>query len=257
MKITELFRFTQGSSVITMTSGKNDVVYSAETYVATPIGRSGIELKNELSKANIDVKLPLKHSQSIEWMRASSEFRIGLTIFQQTDLDTNVIWKGRMAAVKPGVSDVIFQFESIHTSMKRPGLRARYQRPCRHALYQRGCRLDKDDFGVTYSATAVAGNVVTVPGAAAAPAGDFFTGMLEAPDGTFRFIVGHSGSAITLQRPIVSLNDALASGPVNVTLYPGCDRTTARCIARFNNLPNFGGFKYIPIINPFGGSPIV
>jgi len=256
MRPVELYRFTQGANVYTYTSADEEIVYNSETYVPTPIGRSSIDLRNELSKANIDVRMPLSHEQALLWMKAQSEATVGLTLFQQSDVGTNVIWKGRIVSVKPQKADIIFQLESIFTSLRRPGLRARYQRPCRHVLYRRGCWLDKEDFALVAEATAVAGNVVTVPDAASAPAGDFFTGMILAPDGTYRFITAHSGASITLQRPIQTLTEALADGPVEVVLYPGCDRTSTRCKDRFNNLNNFGGFKYIPIRNPFDGSSI-
>lgn len=256
MRPVDLFRFTQGGGVYTYTSGNQEQTHNSETYVPAPIGRSGIELKNELNKANLDVRIALGNEQALAWLRADSEAPVGLTVFQKSDLGVNVIWKGRLASVKPAVADIVFSFESVFTSLRRPGLRARYQRPCRHVLYRRGCWLDKADFAVTGTATAVAGSVVTVTEAASAPAGDFFTGMLEAPDGTFRFIVGHSGASLTLQRPILSLNTALEDGPVAVTLYPGCDRTPARCNDRFSNGLNHGGFRFIPIRNPFDGSSI-
>jgi hypothetical protein len=255
----ELYRFVQDGVVNTFTSADEDVVYLAETYSAIAIGRSKIESKNELSKANIDVSLGINNTVARGWMNAESELPLVLTVFQQNELGTNVIWKGRHAATKPRVSDIVFSFESIFTSLRRPGLRARVQRNCRHALYRRGCGLDMADFAEVREATAVSANglVVTIPTAAADPAGDYFTGILEATDGTMRFITSHSGASITLSRAIGSLVTALGSGPVNVTLYPGCDRSRGRCSARFGNLARNGAFPFIPIRNPFDGSSIV
>jgi hypothetical protein len=255
----ELFRFVQDGTVNTFTSADEDVVYLAETYSAIAIGRSKIESKNELSKANIDVSLGINNSVARGWMNAQSELPLVLTIFQQNELGTNVIWKGRHASTKPRTADIAFTFESIFTSLRRPGLRARFQRNCRHALYRRGCGLAKATFAEVREATAVSadGLVVTIPTAVADPAGDYFTGMLEAADGTLRFITVHAGASITLARPIASLVTALGSGPVNVTLYPGCDRSRARCAGRFSNLANNGSFPFIPIRNPFDGSSIV
>lgn len=257
MKPVELYRFTQGVDVFTYTSAAQEQTHNSETYEPIPIGRTQIEVKNELSKANIDVRVSLSHAQAMAWLRADSEAAVGLTVFQKTESDTYVIWKGRMASVKPGKAEIVFGFESIFTSMRRPGLRARYQRPCRHVLYRRGCWLNKADFAVPGTVSAINGNVVTVSAAASAEANEFFTGMLEAPDGTLRFIVAHAGALLTLQRPIASLNAEFeSSGPVSVTLYPGCDRTPARCNTRFANGDNHGGFRFIPIVNPFGGSSI-
>jgi uncharacterized phage protein (TIGR02218 family) len=257
MRPLELYRFVQDGDVNTFTSADIDVVYAAETYSAIPIGRSNLDSKSDLSKANLEVSIDINNIIARSWMQFDSELSLGLTLFQQTDLGTNVIWKGRLAGIRPqGSADIKFIFESIFTSLRRPGLRARFQRTCRHVLYRRGCGLDKADFAEVREATAVAGLVVTIPTAAGDPAGDYFTGMLEAPDGTLRFVTAHSGASLTLSRPIASLNTALAGGPVNVTLYPGCDRSHTRCKNRFNNLVAQGGFRFIPIRNPFDGSSI-
>lgn len=259
MRPVELYRFVQDSVVNTFTSADHDIVYMAETYSAIPIGRSKIESRNELSKANIDVTMGINNTVARGWMNAQSELPLVLTIFQQSDLGTDVIWKGRHAATKPRVADIQFSFESIFTSLRRPGLRARFQRNCRHALYRRGCGLNMATFAEVRLATAISANglVVTIPTAAADPAGDYFTGILEAADGTLRFITAHSGASITLTRAISSLVTALGSGSVNVTLYPGCDRSRARCASRFSNLARNGSFPFIPIRNPFDGSSIV
>ena len=262
MRPIELYRFVQDGVIRTFTSADSDVSYNAETYSAIPIGRTNIESKNELSKANIDVKMGINNAVVRGWMANTNESQLGLTVFQQSDIGTNVIWKGRLAGIKPKIADVFFTFESIFTSLRRPGLRARFQRNCRHALYRgtvTGCRLNKADFGLVRQATAISadGLTVTIPTAASDPAGDYFTGMLGAADGTLRFVTTHSGATIVLSRVIPSLSAALATGPVNVTLYPGCDRSHTRCKNRFNNLNNNGAFRFIPIRNPFDGSSIV
>jgi uncharacterized phage protein (TIGR02218 family) len=251
----ELYKFTQGGDTYTYTSADRDITYLAEDYIATAIGRNGIELKSDVSKANIEVYLPLGHTQAAIWMTAQSELSVGLTIFQQNDLGTNVIWKGRMAGMKPRKADIAFGFESLFTSLRRPGLRARFQRTCRHPLYQGKCKLDKADFAEIESATAISANglVVTIPAVAALP-GEYFTGMLEY-NGVLRWITLQSGSTVTLNRAIPELT--IASFPEDVTLYPGCDRSRERCHTRFANRDNYGGFNWIPINNPFGGSSIV
>jgi hypothetical protein len=53
--------------------------------------------------------------------------------------------------------------------------------------------------------------------------------------------------AITLVAPIPSL---VAVGQ-RATLYAGCDKLQETCKAKFDNARNFGGYKLIPIKNPF------
>ncbi len=257
------------SEVWTYTSGDTAVTYMGETYEPIPMGRSETETKNELSRANIEVKLDLDNAMGKRWLHDLVETLVGLTIFEKDeDGEIGIVWKGRLSGLKPSMSEIVLNFESVFTSLRRPGLRARYQRSCRHMLYSRGCGVSKEAWGVNGVPTAVNGAVVTVPEAAAYPAGYFATGMLEGPDGTLRFIVAHSGSQLTLIRPFVSLAKALSLdgyglsygkyyGGLKVRLFPGCDRTRNTCLNRFNNLNNYGGFDWIPLRNPFDGSSIV
>lgn len=262
---TELYRFTEQGSVQVWayTSGDEVVTYNAgdgdEDYIPTSIGRSEVESKNELSRANLDIQVPLTNPAGIRWLQDNGELLVGLTIFERDRVGAvTVVWKGRLVATVPGMDSITLKFESIFTSLRRPGLRARYQRSCRHALYGRGCNLDPETFAVAGAMTALADTVATVTEAAAQPNGYYVGGMLRSPDGVLSYIIGHSGANLTLQRVSYSLAQAAAEGfPVAVTIYPGCSHDRATCNAKFDNLLNYGGFDFIPQKNPMGGSSIV
>lgn len=249
------FTVTSGviNSVVIHTAGTG---YTAgtEQYVATTIQRSTIEAKNEINKQNVDISLQIDHTLAQKWLTENSETLVTATIFEVTDAGTEVAWKGRMASIKPSTADIAFTFESIFTSMRRPGVRQKFLRTCRFSLYRRGCNLNKDDFAVSGVPTAVSGLQVTVTAAASYADGYFNGGMLAAADGSLRYITFHSGSTLTLFRRSIPLETAFALGATTVTLYPGCDRARMTCILKFSNLPNYGGFDWIPVTNPFGGS---
>lgn len=269
----EMYKFVeQGlteSKVWTFTSGDEPVEYMGETYTPVPIGRSEAETKNELSRANIEVKMDLDNSMGQRWLHDRIEAMVTLTIFERDEDDEiSIVWKGRLSGVKPTMSEIVLNFESVFTSLRRPGLRARYQRACRHVLYGRGCSLNKDDFAVFGKVTAVSNEVVTVPEAASYDDGYFAGGMIEGPDGTLRFITTHVGQNLTLIRPLEGINKGLVNagygksygmyyGGLGCRIFPGCPRDRNTCNNRFNNLPNYGGFPFIPLRNPFDGSSIV
>jgi uncharacterized phage protein (TIGR02218 family) len=119
-------------------------------------------------------------------------------------------------------------------------------------LYQRGCRLNRASFAAAGTVSAVSGYTVTVSAASAQPDGFYLGGMIEDGAGVLRMIVNHVGSVLTLWRPIPGLEVTDA-----VTIYPGCDRSLATCISKFDNRPNFGGFPWMPQKNPMGGSSII
>lgn len=268
MSTKDLFRIvTTGPTVWTMTSGTEEVDYPSGTddamehYVPTSMGRGGITLKNELTKANMDVRIPLDHPLAVLLLGSWLETVTTITVFRQRASGTSVIWKGRLTACTPDDAFAKLVFESIYTSMRRPGLRARYQKSCRHPLYGRGCWLDPEDFAqvATMDAIGVDGRSIISPEAALQVDGFYTGGMVKAPDGTLTYITSHAGTDLLLNRLSAGLAAAFGeTGPgTPITLYPGCDHSYATCAAKFNNDDDYGGFDHIPTKNPMGGSSIV
>jgi uncharacterized phage protein (TIGR02218 family) len=249
----ELYRIVDGPTVYTITSGDTAVTYNSELYTPRTLGRSESESKTQLSRANIETKFGMDDAIGRKYMTSIVDAVVTITVFQkEAETGTiSVVFKGRLSSVKPAISTITLVWENFFTSLRRVGLRRRFQRNCPHVLYGRGCNLNKDDWDDAGTATVIAGTVVTVGAASARPNGYFRGGMLKAPDGTLRFIINHVGSSLTLVRMIASLPAAL---PAAVSIYPGCDRTRETCNSRFNNLPNNGSTPFIPLINPFGGS---
>jgi len=259
----ELYRFTeQGSDDIwTVTSADSVQVYGGERYLPVSIDRSGTEIKNDLAKANLTVTLSIDNEMALKWLNDNGELIVGMVIFTKNKAGvTNVTWKGRLASTIPGATTIQLKFESIFTSLRRPGLRARYQRSCRYTLYGRGCTLDAEDFALTSAVSASPGErTLTCTVASTKPDGFYVGGMLRSPSGAPSYIVDHVGSLIKVQRMSHQLQQSILAGfPFNVKLYPGCDHSRATCnSAKFDNGINYGGFDFIPVKNPTGGSSIV
>lgn len=258
MKPIDLFRITDGTTVWAMTSADADQEYLGERYVATPMGRSNIEIKNEVAKGKLEVRVPVGHELAVTLLSQFAEQIMTITMFTLRD-EPEVAWKGRLAGLKPAEESLTLVFESIFTSMRRPGLRARFGKTCRHALYGRGCLLDPEDFALAATVTALTSSTVTSPEADGQVDGYFTGGMLRSPGGILSFIISHSGTAIRLQRTSYDLVKTFAEDGVgmDITLYPGCDHTRSTCHTKFNNRLNYGGFDWIPQKNPMGGNSIV
>ncbi len=254
----ELYRFVEGVTIWTLTSSDKSIVYNTETYIPEAISRTEAENKNELSKANIQVKLDISNEMARRWLTESIDAIVSLTVFSQDEGATVVLWKGRLASIKPESNTITLVFESVFTSMRRPGLRKKFQRTCPYVHYGEGCNLDKEAWDVSGTVSAISEISVVMPVAAGYANGYFTSGMIEAPDGTLRFITSHVGSTLTLIRKVQSIIDGFTTlGPGNMTLriFPGCDRSLSVC-SFFGNLGNNGSFPYIPTKNPFGGSSI-
>jgi hypothetical protein len=260
----DLFRIVVAERVYTLTSSDEPVEYDMgdgppELYVPTPMGRGGVTVKNELTKANLDVRIPLTHALADTLMQSWLEMVVTITVFRKKAAGTAVIWKGRLASTTPDDAFLKMVFESIYTSMRRPGLRARFQKSCRHPLYGRGCLLDPEAFAQAATISAITGRTLTVPEAAGESDGFFTGGMVKATDGTLVFVTKHVGDQLELNRVSSAIANAFAVSGVGtaITIYPGCDHSYATCAAKFANDDNYGGFDYIPTKNPMGGSSIV
>jgi hypothetical protein len=263
--VKDLYRIVIGARVWTLTSGDEEVDYASGTagalehYVPTPMGRGGVTVKSSLTKSNMEVRLPLGHEIAVLLLGSWLEQITTATVFRNKASGTAVIWKGRLASTMPDDTYLKLVFESVYTSMRRPGLRARFQKSCRHPLYGRGCNLDAEDFAQAATMDAITGRTITVPEAASVADGFFNGGMVKAPDGTLTYVSSHVGDQLQLNRISAGLAIAFAEdGPgTAITIYPGCDHSYATCAAKFVNDDNYGGFDHIPVKNPMGGSSIV
>jgi uncharacterized phage protein (TIGR02218 family) len=234
-------------------------------YAPTPIIAGEVSQTNEMAKDPLSIQFPRDNEFAQQFLGGVPEQITTVTVFRghQTDGDGEfrTYWKGRVASASAEGDTVSLSCENIFTSMRRPGLRARYQKVCRHALYSAGCGALEADFAESVTATAVAGTIVTVTGIAPASAADgFFTaGTLKTASGELRYITKHEGSTLTLMYPLASLSEEVnesSAGEASVTIYPGCDHTRSTCVDKFDNVENFGGFPWLPSKNPFGNSVI-
>ena len=255
-----LYQFSQAAAVWRYTNQLETVAYDGHNWLSSPLAHSDINQTGEIERDSVTLTFPIDDPFASQFIGRPPELVTTFTLFRghRDSSDYFVWWKGRIASANTSGVTVILECESVFTSLKRPGLRAKYQRPCRHTVYYGSCGLDKDDFAVASTVSAVSGVSVTFAGT---PPTDntYRGGMIGSSDGQLRMIQSQVGNVLTLVRPL----DVLTVG-ASVSLYPGCNRTKTRCAQFANagnasgtNIENFGGFSWIPSINPFAGGSVV
>jgi uncharacterized phage protein (TIGR02218 family) len=269
-----LYQFVEGAGVwrftsraeawISAASGGDEIIWEPAA-----VAHGDVVQTSEIERGRLELTWPLSHPFARRFLAPLGNTLVTLTIFrghEQVLGETVAHWKGRVVGAEVEGQRIILSCESVFSTLRRAGVRAKYQRLCRHALYGRGCGLDIAFHWQSGTVTSVAGNIVSILEAAEQPDSWYRGGVLRF--GTqLGFITGHAGGVLTLSRPMPELAAAQATPdldpetgaplPVLVDIAPGCDLRAATCAAKFGNLLNFGGFPEIPGRNPFGGSSIV
>ncbi|MCP3672487.1 MAG: DUF2163 domain-containing protein [Gammaproteobacteria bacterium] len=252
----ELYKFDRGiSESYFLTSSDTEIIYLSNTYKPIQIERGKIEVGPEMGRANITIKIQRNADILDNFVQYPPTEIMNLTIlrFHQNDSsgDMVVVFQGRVTSCEWVASFAKLECEPVFTSLKRPGLRRKYQAQCPHVLYGALCGLDSYVYAVTEGLTGVAGAVITAPTFAVSE--DYFLGgYMNYSNREFRTIVADDGAGnLTLARELGELEVG-----VSVTVFPGCDHSLSTCNTKFGNSLNYGGFPYIPRVNPFGGNPV-
>jgi uncharacterized phage protein (TIGR02218 family) len=265
-----LYRFVDGAEVWRFASRGSDWVVpggtlpdeSADTsWTASAVSHGNVVQSGDPRRVDLSITFPLSDAFARRYLGPRGSTVTTLTIFrshEQVPDEVVAHWKGRIVSARVEGVRITLQAESLFTSMRRQGVRAKYQRLCRHVLYAEGCRLDIEDFLVVATATARSGSQITLPEAAVQPDGWYRGGVLR-HTGLPGFIIGHVGTTITLAGRMPDLEAAIddPETAASVEIAPGCDLRRDTCTSRFDNLLNFGGFPDIPGRNPFGGTSII
>lgn len=270
-----LYTFSNNTGSYLVTNQSFFVTDSAQTYEPLTIKHSQIKQSHDVSQDAVTVDIGIDGGVLADlFLGWSLDSTMSLTI-KRGHFDSVqpaiVIWKGRVVSHKITKNILKLRCESIFTTLKRSGLRQKYQRSCRHQLYGNGCFVDKTLFEINnLGVTEINKTTLIIPDAALQVDGYFNGGKIVFTDGSERMIIGHIGANVTVDR---SLSRSILSGIVpnsiigagfgngfgyyfgglEVTMFPGCDKTLETCNTKFNNVLNNGGFKWIPARNPLDG----
>ena len=255
----ELYEFVRGPTTFRYTSNDTDYVFETKTYEATTLVRSGLEDTGELPKSNlkIEARRDFPVSELFRLPPPSDVVTLKILRVHRTDAGQEgaTIWLGRGINAEWKGARSELTCESLFTALRRPGLRRPYQRSCPHLLYSAPCGVSDIAYKETVAVTGVLGPVVSADEFALQADGYYAGGYVrwERAPGLYerRAIRGQTGGSITMLYPLEGLEIG-----ASIDVYPGCDHSLATCNSKFSNLANFGGFPFIPIKNPFGGSPI-
>lgn len=253
-----LYEFRLGSAAWFYCGGESDLPFGGRTYVAMAVGHEIFSMSGNPTSDDftINISANAEVTKLFNGTPPSEPIEVAVRTLHHGDTEAPVVWSGTVKAGRR-VSMVEFSLNcnSLLATLNRNGLRLFWQRGCQHMLYDRLCDVDRTAFATTVQVTSLSGTSVSASIFDTFANGYFAGGYLSfvGAYGTTerRAIERHAGSTLHL----LGASDGIAVGAW-ITAYPGCNRTSAMCEEKFNNLDNYGGFPHLPNKSPFDGDPV-
>lgn len=284
----ELYEFIHGNGVDEwyFTSADEEITYGGETYTPVNLKRGNFRIEANPGTSELRLTVPVDNAIAQLFRNYSPSNPIDLTIkrkHRQDGAATHiVIWNGRISSVLFTSSFATIICENYLSLLKRISPRYRHQLMCQHSLGDTRCGIDLEndtdpgagnyDQSQAFKLTPVnidefqAGDKTRIKSSSLNFEAEnivyhsFFTGGYAIHDlggnPTYqkRLIIKHDGNDPEADNKgeieiIHPFDDLIVDD--DITVYAGCNRSRPMCIAKFDNLANFGGFPFIPLINPF------
>jgi hypothetical protein len=252
------------------------------------IQRTEVSNTSELNKSYINIAVPRDFDVASLYTFYPPSSITAVTVFRyhrgtvavESNLFTEFL--GRVVNASGAGITTELRCEPITTSIRRIGLTQMYQRQCPHTLYNQSegnCKAVKASFAENRNLHSGAGLVgltmkFSTPLIETGKGVGYYNGgmvywktgnytywrwILEQPEKIDNVAVDDT-IIINFPVPILDVDGVnplpWQGGNKQVTLYPGCAHTMTDCRVKFNNLNNYGGAPYIPLMNPFGANTL-
>lgn len=250
----EGYKFIGSFQTYRYTSAERAQVINGETYEPVPVTRSRVKAgTHEDDSLTLDLQLPFNVDVVMDYAYAQTPPKLTLEVYRQQVGDADawaLYWKGIVRGFNVEDRKATIKVPSIFSlAMQGEIPNVYYQVPCNHVLYDDRCKVSR----ALHTTTAFVSDVGSlIFNTLTAPAADYVLRAGEAVivrNGERRLILENIGDTITIGYPFVDLREG-----DEMQFSKGCDHSIEECIAKFANVINHGGFKYIPADNPFDGS---
>lgn len=248
----ELYTFVTPTGTERRTGHTSDVTIGPDTWTAIPLTRSRLAGASVDDPPTLEITMPASDTlvQDFAFKVAPRYLDITITRLHTDTGDTITLFKG--SAGGPVVEGRMARFRvpsRLAVQLAAPVPSVYFQSQCNHVLFDGRCALSSAnyDFATTVQTVQTDGVSIELTSTDSAPLNYYKAGeIVRDSDGERRLILSQSGNAIVINFPFPNLDAGDA-----VTIFAGCDHTTATCASKFSNIANFGGHPLIPGINPF------
>lgn len=231
----EFYKFYNTSLQKRFVPALTNKTLNALAYESCNITRSAITVTKNPFKSSVNFTLPKSHEFAIFLLNSPLEDNLQVAIYRETSL----FWEGVLSSIKLLGSKIELNCLSSEFADSSSAQGARFSPQCWKNLYSSVCGVNSNTYKKTLTVASVNSEIISFPGLIAYE----MVGGYALLDSQRRNIVYNSTNSITLEFAFTGTPSGL------LEIFPGCRLTTDACSA-FNNMENFGGFPYIPSINP-------
>ncbi len=256
-----LYRFQWGNSIWCYHGGVGDpIVVDGQTF--TPVAASESPLVLGAREPEFTLEVPA-NLPVVELFRGTPPSEpVTLVVYRlhrdDPDAEPKIVWVGPITNVKDGGNSASKQIISRNRGLRRGGLRDTWSRGCTRVLFGLdGCGLNKVDFALERTITAITGNVVTLD--ELSPSATWFDGGYLEWDADGLGTLNRRTIEVEIapgQYRLFGRADGLEVG-MTLNAYPGCDHTTTMCDEKFDNLDDHGGLDFMPGKSPYDGQALM
>lgn len=245
----ELYTVQRGAQCWRLTSADTEQTVSGITFTPAWVRRAAIEQKQDAPgiqfAVTVHLDTPLGQALLVE---SSDRVTVSLQRVQASGDPITPVILGEMLAIKFSDDTAELTVATVEHRFKTLIPRTLIGRTCPYAVYSSSCGANPADFAYTTTIDSVAWPVVTVTALDDDTDAFYSAGILVSSTGKAFTIAKHDSSldlTIWGREPV----SGLTAGDT-VTVYRGCNKTRAACIAKFDNYDNFGGFPDLPAKDP-------
>lgn len=246
----ELYHFTIGTTSYYYTSAPDQFLFGGNTYLPRQISRTNPVQSTEERRQQIEVTLPTEDDVCSRFVGVVPGLPMYLEIskYHRGDTGVFVIWSGTIVGAsyqKQGASCVL-RGVTTEAAFSRPIPKFKYQGLCNYVLFDSNCQVSSASFKHEDTCSAASGNTITVNNLSSKGTDWAKSGYVNLNDSDYRLVLSQSGNTLTLYLPFE--NDPVGE---TVKVFAGCDHSLTDCGTKFSNTLNYGGFPFVPELNPF------
>jgi uncharacterized phage protein (TIGR02218 family) len=268
LRVAEIYRFTLADgSTLACTSYDTDLTVGGVLYYAVPIRRETIRYQANLEVDRVGITMALTGlmiggvEQNIPSLLRANMFRnanVKIYVVDPTQIgtiDPYLLWDGYVTGDITYNSGLLsLKCGSILDRLSDKFPKVLYTEFCQHRLYSKAragasytlCEVDEASWTHNNTVEAGAGSTMWQVFSTLFLYSNFAEGYFDQG----KFYIGaysasiryHGDGYVLLLTPL----PAIPADGATISVSPGCDRTSATCISKFNNLTHFFGFEFIP-----------